>query len=57
MPAGTIGFEAVGEVGDDDWEEAVEPVLRDEIAKAKELLDSGAITKADFDAIKAKAFA
>ena len=28
MPAGTIGFEAVGEVEDDDWEDAVEPVLR-----------------------------
>ena len=28
MPPGTIGFEAVGEVEDDDWEEAVEPVLR-----------------------------
>jgi hypothetical protein len=28
-----------------------------EIAKAKELLDSGAITQADFDAIKAKALA
>ena len=28
-----------------------------EIAKAKELLDSGAITEADFDAIKAKALA
>jgi len=32
MPAGTIGFEAVGEVDDDDWEEAVEPVLRREAA-------------------------
>jgi hypothetical protein len=32
MPAGTIGFEAVGEVEDDDWEDAVEPVLRREIA-------------------------
>src|SRR3954470_441661 len=32
MPPGTIGFEAVGEVEDDDWEEAVEPVLRREIA-------------------------
>src|SRR3954452_8255009 len=28
MPAGTIGFMAVGEVEDDDWEEAVEPQLR-----------------------------
>ena len=33
MPAGTIGFEAVGEVEDDDWEDAVEPVLRREIAE------------------------
>lgn len=33
MPAGTIGFEAVGEVEDDDWEETVEPVLRQEIAE------------------------
>ena len=32
MPVGTIGFEAVGEVDDDDWERAVEPVLRREIA-------------------------
>jgi hypothetical protein len=31
MPAGTLGFEAVGEVDDDDWEKAVEPVLRREI--------------------------
>ena len=23
MPAGTIGFEAIGEVEDDDWETAV----------------------------------
>lgn len=28
MPSGTIGFEAVGEVEDDDWEDTVEPVLR-----------------------------
>lgn len=32
MPAGTIGFEAVGEVEDDDWEETVEPLLRQQIA-------------------------
>jgi SpoIIAA-like len=32
MPPGTIGFEAVGEVEDDDWEKTVEPVLRREIA-------------------------
>lgn len=32
MPVGTIGFEAIGEVEDDDWEHAVEPVLRQEIA-------------------------
>ena len=35
MPAGTIGFEAVGEVDDDDWEETVEPVLRQEIAEGR----------------------
>src|SRR3954451_20868867 len=35
MPAGTIGFEAVGEVEDDDWEEAVEPLLRREIADGR----------------------
>ncbi len=32
MPSGTIGFEAVGEVDDDDWEDVVEPVLRADIA-------------------------
>jgi hypothetical protein len=32
MPAGTLGFEAIGEVEDDDWEQSVEPVLRREIA-------------------------
>lgn len=33
MPAGTLGFEAVGEVEDDDWEEVVEPVLQEWIAR------------------------
>lgn len=37
MPAGTIGFEAVGEVEDDDWEQAVEPVLRREIANGRKV--------------------
>jgi hypothetical protein len=37
MPAGTIGFEAVGEVDDDDWEDAVEPVLRREIADGRKV--------------------
>jgi hypothetical protein len=37
MPAGTVGFEAVGEVEDDDWEETVEPLLRDEIAQGRKL--------------------
>jgi hypothetical protein len=34
MPPGTIGFEAIGEVEDDDWEKQVEPVLRREMAEA-----------------------
>jgi hypothetical protein len=37
VPAGTIGFEAVGEVEDDDWERVVEPVLRREIAEGRKL--------------------
>ena len=37
MPAGTIGFEAIREVEDDDWEEAVEPVLRREIADGRKV--------------------
>lgn len=35
MPGGTIGFEAVGEVEDDDWEDTVEPALRREIAEGR----------------------
>ncbi len=37
MPAGTIGFEAIGEVEDDDWEHAVEPVLRQELADGRKV--------------------
>jgi hypothetical protein len=37
MPAGTIGFEAIGEVEDDDWERAVEPVLREEMADGRKI--------------------
>jgi SpoIIAA-like len=37
MPAGTIGFEAAGEVEDDDWEQTVEPVLRREMAEGRKI--------------------
>ncbi len=37
IPAGTIGFEAIGEIEDDDWERAVEPVLRDEMADGRKI--------------------
>lgn len=37
MPARTIGFEAVGEVEDDDWERSVEPILREEIAEGEKI--------------------
>ena len=37
MPVGTLGFEAVGEVEEDDWEDQVEPVLRREIATGAKL--------------------
>jgi hypothetical protein len=37
MPVGTIGFEAIGEVDDDDWEDTVEPVLRQEIAEGRKV--------------------
>ena len=37
MPAGTIGFEAIGEVEDDHWENTVEPVLRREIADGRKV--------------------
>jgi hypothetical protein len=37
MPAGALGFEAVGTVDDDDFEEVVEPVLRREIAAGRRI--------------------
>jgi hypothetical protein len=57
MPAGTLGFEAVGEVEDDDWEDAVEPVLRQEIATGATLrllyLVGAEARDVDADAMKA----
>jgi hypothetical protein len=35
MPTGTVGFEAIGKVEDDDFEDTVEPVLRREIAAGR----------------------
>jgi hypothetical protein len=57
MPVGTIGFEAVGEVEDDDWEDTVEPVLRQEIAEGRKvrllyLLGPGT-PEVEADAVKA----
>jgi SpoIIAA-like len=37
MPPGTLGFEAVGSLDDDDWEATAEPVLRREIAAGRKL--------------------
>ena len=37
MPPGTIGFEAHGDVEDDDFEETVAPVLRREIADGRKV--------------------
>lgn len=37
MPPGSIGFEAIGEVEDDDWEKQVEPVLRSEMAEGQKI--------------------
>src|SRR4051812_46497298 len=59
MPVGTIGFEAIGEVEDDDWEGAVEPLLRGEIAaggKVRLLSLRGARSEdVESDAVKAGA--
>ncbi len=37
MPPGTIGFEARGDVDDDDFEDIVAPVLRREIAAGRKV--------------------
>jgi hypothetical protein len=37
MPPGTRGFEAIGELEDDDWEDVVEPVLRQDIASGRKV--------------------
>src|SRR4051794_4865150 len=37
MPAGTVGFEAVGDVEDDDWEDTVEPLLPKRIAAGEKV--------------------
>ena len=37
MPPGTIGFEAVGDVDDDDFEDVVAPVLRRQIAEGRKV--------------------
>ena len=37
MPVGTVGFEAIGKVGDDAFEHAVEPVLLGEIAAGRKI--------------------
>jgi hypothetical protein len=56
MPAGTIGFEAVGKVEDDDWEDAVEPLLRRRIAAGEKVrllyLIGPDATEVDDDAVK-----
>jgi hypothetical protein len=59
LPAGTIGFEAFGDVDDDDWEDTVEPVLRRQIAEGSKVrmlyLLGPRASDVDSDAIKADA--
>ena len=37
MAPGTVGFEAVGKIDDDDFEDVVAPVLRQQIADGHKL--------------------
>jgi len=59
MPAGTLGFEAVGEVEDDDWEREVEPLLRQAIAHGDDVrllyLLGARSREVEDDAVKAEA--
>ena len=59
MPAGTLGFEAVGEVEDDDWEREVEPVLRQAISHGDDVrllyLLGPKAREVEDDAVKAEA--
>src|SRR3954465_9400832 len=59
MPTGTIGFTAVGEVEDDDWEGAAEPLLRQRIAAGEKVrllyLVGPEATDVEGDAMKADA--
>jgi len=58
MPAGTIGFEAIGDVEDDDWEDVAEPILRQELAqggKLRLLYLLGPRSDVDGDAVGAEA--
>ena len=59
VPAGTIGFEAVGEVEDDDWDDVVEPLLRQRIAAGEKVrllyLMGPEATDVEGDAMKADA--
>ncbi len=55
MPVGTLGFEAIGEIDDDDFEDVVEPTLRKEIALGRKIrllyLLGPALRKYESDAI------
>jgi hypothetical protein len=59
MPPGTFGFEAVGEIEDDDWERSVEPALRQAIASGAKVrllyLLGPAAREVDDDAVRAEA--